>query len=254
MFRPPVSKLAVEVGELCEMAANPDVPYVRDMRIADEKFVFILGLDEQFLYASRRKTFAGDATYKTVTESNRSIKEGRWYLYNIVANASDDLVNSKGIVVMRALVTGLSTKVYETVWTYFFEAMFRARAVISGAENIQPACLKVPYIELPPLVEKSCCAVSSISMDFDSAELHGFCDALRKLCGGTRETHMAHIMIGCSVHLVRDLHRKTKNADIQRRAGMDSSTLWKAYDAFVTADCAESAENILKYINCFDED
>ena len=254
MLRPPVSKLAVEVGELCEMAANPDIPYVRDMRIADEKFVFILGLDEQFLYVSRRKAFAGDAAYKTVTESNRSIKEGHWYLYNIVANTSDDLVNSKGIVVMRALMTGLSTEVYETVWTYFFKAMSRARGVISGAESIQAACLKVPNIELPPLVEKSCCRVSSITIDFNSAELHGCCDALRKLCGGTREVHTAHIMIGCSAHLVRDIHRKTNNADVQRRSGMDSSALWKAYHAFVTADSAESAEISLKKIDSFDED
>ena len=209
MLRPPIPKLAVEVGELAMMAADEESAYVGGMKIVGEKYVVFLGLDDVLTFASHRLTFAGDAdaTFKTVTEETRSVGEGRWYLYNIVAHVSTDRLNSKSIVVMLALVTDLSRDVYNAIWTYFFRSISRFWGVIRGVEDLDIVCLKVPYIPIPPTMASRCCEVAAITMDFDAAEVLGCADALVLLCGGTVSSHLHGIFIGCSFHLDRDLLR-----------------------------------------------
>ena len=222
MLRPPIPKLAVEVGELAMMATDEGNAYVRRMKIVGEKYVVSLGLDDMLTFASHRLTlsvsanFAGDATFKTVTEEKRSVVEGRWYLYNIVVHASTDRLNGKSIVIMRALVTGLSRDVYNAIWTYFFRSISRCWGVIRGVEDLDSVCLKVPYIPIPLTMASRCCEVAAITMDFDAAEVLGCADALVRLCGGTVSSYLYGIFIGCSVNLDRDLLRRLRLEKVQK--------------------------------------
>ena len=120
------------------------------MKIVGEKYVVFIGLDDMLTFSSHRLTFAGDATFKTVTEETRSVGEGRCYLYNIVAHSRTDRLNGKSIVVMRDLVTGLSWDVYNAIWTYFFGSILRCWGVIRGVKDLDSVCLKVPYPPIPP--------------------------------------------------------------------------------------------------------
>lgn len=166
MLRPSIPKLAVEVGELSMMAAEEENHYVRGMKIVGEKYVFFLGLEELLAFASHRLTYAGDATFKTVTEETRSVGEGRWYLCNIVANANMDRLNGKSVVVMRALSTCLSRDVYCAIWTHFFKSIALCWGKIRGIEDLNTVCIKVAFIPIPRTMDSRCCQVSAITMDF----------------------------------------------------------------------------------------
>ena len=76
-LRRPVRRMASEVGALCVMIAEASMPYVRAMRIAKGAHVYILGHDNLLNHTCSAKSFAGDATYKTMTESKRKLMERR---------------------------------------------------------------------------------------------------------------------------------------------------------------------------------
>ena len=141
-LRPPVSRMASEVGALCVMVADPNKPYVRSMRVAKESHVFMFGNDALLMYASIAKAFAGDATFKTVTESNRQVMDGRWYLCNFIASASVDQRNDVNVVVSRSLMTGLSKEACEAVFDCFFAELAEAGDHIR-CNNRGTGCIKV---------------------------------------------------------------------------------------------------------------
>ena len=178
IIREPIPKLAAEVGELAILAAGDEMKYVRDSKMVDGGHAFFLTLDELLLFAVTAKSFAGDATYQTVTEANRSTKDGLWYLYNIIAHASSDQLNGSGVIVMRALMTGLTKNYYYAIWKYFFDSLVKASNLLRGAQDLDYGCIKVPYMDVPLALQSRSCLIMSIKMDFDAAEIHGCAEAL----------------------------------------------------------------------------
>ena len=252
-LRPPVSRMASEVGALCVMSAEPSMPYVRAMRIAKGAHVYILGHENLLNHGCLAKSFAGDATYKTVTESTRKLMEGRWYLYHIVAPASRKHRNDSSVVVLRALMTSLSKDAYEAVFEYFLQALAEAGERIRGDER-GTGSISVPYIPMPDALKKRSVEICSFTTDFDSAEALGYCEALSRATGGTVDTHMQYGMLGCSVHLDRDLRRRSKRANILHESGLSSSTaLLKKYMRYAHASSIEESCAALNEIKVFDE-
>ena len=253
-IRLPIPKLASEVGELAILAAGDEMPYVRDSKMVDGGHAFFLTLDELLLFAVTAKSFAGDATYQTVTEANRATKDGRWYLYNIIAHASSDHLNGSGVIVMRALMTGLTKNYYYAVWKYFFDSLVKASNLLRGALDLDYGCIKIPYMEVPRALESRSCLITSITMDFDAAEIHGCAEALASMCGGSMQTHIKGMFIGCEVHLKRDLLRRARDGDRQRATRKSSTELYSSYAAYAYASTPEEAETELAKIKTFDSD
>ena len=248
-LRPPVSRMASEVGALCLMVADSSKPYVRRMRMAEGAHVFTLGNDAMLAHASFSKSFAGDATFKTVTESTRKVMDGRWYLYNIIAPATPERLNNVNVVVYRALMSSLSKAAYEAVFDCFLEELAEA-----GERTPGTGCIRVPYIPVSNATEARAVMASSFTVDFDSAEALGYCASLSRATGGTPELHMENGMVGCDVHLKRDIRRRSDRADILCASGLSSTAdLRKKYMRYVDAPDAEEANAALNEIKRFDE-
>ena len=130
-LRPPVSRMASEVGALCLMVAGSSKPYVRRMRMAEGAHFFTLVNDAMLAHASFWKGFAGDATFKTVTESTRKVMDGRWYLYNIIVPATSERLINVNVVVYRALMSSLSKAADEAVFDCFLEELAEAGCSIT---------------------------------------------------------------------------------------------------------------------------
>ena len=75
-------------------------------------------------------------------------------------------------------------------------------------------CIRVPYIPVSNATEARAVTVSPFIVDFDSAEALGYCASLSRATGGTPELHMENGMVGCDVHLKRDIRRRSDRTDI----------------------------------------
>ena len=113
-------KVVTEAEGLMSLAVDMTFPYCRDIKLVGPAIFVTCAHDSMLMHAATCTKFAGDATYKTVTEGTRRQVSGRWYLYNIVAPASTDGKNTKGVVVYRATMTGLSAEIYRVIWRCFF--------------------------------------------------------------------------------------------------------------------------------------
>ena len=77
VLRLPVSRMASEVGALCVTITESSMTCVHAVRVAKGAHVYILGHENLLNHVCLVKIFAGDATNKTVTESTRTLMEGR---------------------------------------------------------------------------------------------------------------------------------------------------------------------------------
>lgn len=66
----------------------------------------------------------------------------------------------------------------------------------------------VPYLTVPPHLERNSVYIRAITVDFDVAEAIGCSLALSGVCGGSMKTRMAGLMVGCVVHFERDSLRR----------------------------------------------
>ena len=140
-IHPSISQLANKVGELALLAADADSPFVRGSKMLDGGYVFFLGLDDMIMEASTDISFAGDATYRAVSEANCSAKNGRWFLYKIVVHASRERLSCAGVVVMRELMNGLSVGFYYAIGKYFFYSIARAKNLHYDEKDLDHACV-----------------------------------------------------------------------------------------------------------------
>ena len=122
-------KVVTEAEGLISLNVDMTFPYCRDIKLVGPDIAVTWAHDSMLIHAVCTK-FAGDATYKTVTERTRRQVSGRWYLYVIIAPASTDVKNMKCVVVYRAIMTGLSAEIYQVIWTCGF------REIISCPDNI----------------------------------------------------------------------------------------------------------------------
>ena len=205
-------RLISEAEGLMALVVDESFPYSRDVKIVGPNIVVTCTHDSMLMHAALCDKFAGDATFKTVSRPYK----WQWYLYNIIAPAQSDGGNSKSVVVFRALMTGLTTSDYRVVWRCFFREIISCTDTIRGEQPPGSGVLKVPYQELPPPLMKRSCFASSVTMDVETAEVLGCAQALGDVCGGAVELHIKGLLIGCGVHLDRDLRRRSRCAKISK--------------------------------------
>lgn len=75
-----------------------------------------------------------------------------------------------------------------------------------------------------------------------------------RVCGGSVHSHLSSMFIGCSVHLDRDLIRRSMLEKVQERSGLSSKELLSLYKKFRDAETPESAMASLQKIKAFDEE
>ena len=126
-------------------------------------------------------------------------------------------------------MTGLSESDYRVVWRCFFREIISCRDIIRGDNSPGSGVLKVPYQELPPTIIKRACFVSSVTMDFESAEVLGCAQALGDVCGGSVESHINGLLIGCGEHLDRDLRCRSQCPKISAKTTLSSKERLEMY-------------------------
>ena len=162
-----------------------------------------------------------------------------------------DKLNDVNVVVFRSLMTGLSKEAYEAVFDCFFAELAEASDRIRGG-NPGKGCIKVPYKRMSESNEARTMTVSSINPDLDAAEALGYCEAMSRAAGGSVETHMENGMIGCSVHLDRDVRRRSRKAEVLHASGIKSMQLLQKFTRFRKAEDEETASAALDEIREFD--
>ena len=165
---------------------------------------------------------------------------GRWYLYNIIAKARPGGVNTIEAIVFRALVTGLSADVYRVVWRCFVRELISYSDLIRGEDVIGSGVLRVPYQHLPPPLVRRSFYLTSITTDLETAKVQGCAQAVVDLCGGSIDTHIAGLLIGCGVLLDRDLCRRLC---CRKTALSTSLSEWKRRQKYTKFICAETIED-----------
>ena len=154
-------------------------------------------------HASRVQYFARDATFKTVMPETRRIGDTELFLYNICCPSREGGgANSAGTVCFRAVMNGLSADVYQVIWEMFFREVLKAKAHDLQFEE-ESFVMAVPYIPIPPTLEKNAWHFDSVASDFDAAETLGMALAVKDFVGGSVEDHFRNLFIGCGVHLHR---------------------------------------------------
>lgn len=170
--------VVTEASELLMMVSDPAFQYCRRFKVVGSDFVVTLGHDKLLKKAYRSWCFAGNATYKTVTERDgRTIKQGRWYLYKILISSVAGENNVRSIVVYRVLFTSLSEAVYKENLKFLFMDMLEVGNTITTTVTGK-SCLAVPYIAIPPSMRLKACLIRAITMEFDVAEVHGCAKAV----------------------------------------------------------------------------
>lgn len=167
-------KVMKEADSIMLLAIDKCYQYCRDIKIFGQDIIVTCAHDAMLMHAASCTRFAADTTEKTVTERNRKRASERWYLYNIIATARPDGGNMIGVIVFRALVTGLSADVYRVVWRCFLRKLISYSDIIRGENVIGSAVLRVLYQHLtPPLVGRSF-HITSFTTDLETAEVQGF--------------------------------------------------------------------------------
>ena len=196
-----------EFRSLFEMVGNSDFPYARDVRIVDGGYVFLLASRLMLRQAELASVFAGDATYKTVAERNPHQTTPTWYLYNIVSPEDSTTTTQKGVVVCRALITRITTEAYTALWGMFLKAMREEKSKRLGI-RFNDVPIDVPYMELEPERKGNAILVRAITTDFELAEVEGIAAAFAEHRGGSRETHISSLLIGCRIHYERAMLKR----------------------------------------------
>lgn len=141
-----------EAGQLLFLGADTSFKYCRDVSHVGADLCVTLGDDRLLALAAKSLFFAGDATFKTVSRENRTLQNGKWFLYNIVVK----LDQGKFVVVYRALITSLTSEVYRHVWARFFFDMISVKRQQLGllADDVSVS-IAVPYLSVPPHLERN---------------------------------------------------------------------------------------------------
>ena len=191
-----------EFTSMFEMVSASHEPYVRDVRVVTEGVVFLLGTTKMLQHATRGMVISGDATFKTVIESNPHEITPSWYLYNFVVPEDITSATHKGVVVARALMTSLKTEAYTALWSMFLGQVKSEYAKILGVRS-NDVSIDVPYMPLEPERKRNAISIRSVTTDFEVAEVEGVAAAFAEIRGGSADMHVLHLLIGCRVHFER---------------------------------------------------
>ena len=226
-LRPPRSPLSQDVADLITEISQRD--YCLDFLIAEGDYVFGMGYDEMLKLGAVHRSFAGDATFKTLAQIGR-VNGEQWKLYNICFMVKiGDMELQRGAFVFRAFTTGQSRAVYSTIWKMFFRELGR----VCG-NRIMPSYM------LPASDRSSCFQVSSITTDYELAEIEGICCALSDSFGCDPIHHARNMMVGCEVHALRRFLRRSGNKS--------KKDLYNAMNALRRTKCKGEAAELLGII------
>ena len=227
----PRTQLTLDVADLIAECASGS--YCLDFVVAAGDYVCGIATNEMLYLASLHRSFAGDATFRTLRQPGRKICD-QWKLYNIcvmVRLGALDL--NRGAVVFRAFTTGSSAVVYKSIWKMFFQQVTRVRS--------QP--MKPAYM-LSEREVYSRIQISSITTDYEVSEVEGICQALSETFGCDPDFHAKRMMIGCKVHAIRDFLRRSGQGRNQR--------LFQYLCSLREAQTEERARSVLKKVENLD--
>ena len=119
----PRTPLTLDVADLIAEVASDS--YCSDFTVANGDYVCSLASKEMLYLASVHRSFAGDATYRTLRQPGRKLSD-QWKLYNICLKVKvGPLDLNRGAAVFRSFTTGSSAVVYKTIWKMFLQQVNR---------------------------------------------------------------------------------------------------------------------------------
>ena len=124
--------------------------------------------------------------------------------------------------------------------------------LIRDEDVIGSGVLRVPYQHLPPPLVCRSFYLTSITTDLNTAEVQESAEAVVDLCGGSIDTNIAGLLIGCGVHLHRDLRRRLCFRKIALSTSLSEWERRKKYTKFICEETIEDSTKALGEVETFD--
>ena len=135
-----------------------------------------------------------------------------------------------------------------------FREVLKAKAHDLRVED-ESVVMAVPYIPIPPTLEKNTWHFDSVASDFDAAETWGMALAVKDFVGGSVEDHFRNLFIVCGVHRHRMFQRRSREDKARARSrGMRDFQQMDCYTRLVTVRSEDGASDVLDQILLFDPD